>query len=143
MDQYNMDLCYRIRELRNALHMNQTEFGEKIEVAQSYLTNIETAKRPVTEKIFKLICLQSWNGKLVNENWLRTGEGDKFQEILPEDEIAAAISDVLEDVKCENSVFTLVKEFLLKYEKLDSNSKKVIENYLDSVADGLSQKRAR
>ncbi len=143
MDKYNTDLCYRIRELRNAVHMNQTEFGEKIGVAQSYLTNIETAKRPVTDKIFRLICLQSWNGKFVNENWLRTGDGDPFQNVPPEDEIAAVISDVLEDIKCENSVFTLIKEFLLKYEKLEPNSKKVIENYIDDVINGFVKKTTK
>lgn len=141
MDKYDIDLCYRIRELRKAVQMNQTDFGAKIDVAQSYLTNIETAKRPVTDKIFKLVCLQPWNGKFVNETWLRTGEGNMFQELPPEDETAAAISNVLEDLGCKNSIYTLVKELLLKYERLDPRSQKVIEAYADDVINGYIAKR--
>lgn len=141
MDQYNIDLCYRVRELRNYLHMNQTEFGEKIDVAQGYLTNIETAKRPVTDKIFKIICLQSWNGRYINEDWLRTGKGEPFPDVLPEDEIAAAISNVLDDIKCENSVYVLIKEFLLKYEKLEPDSKNVIQKYIDDVLNGFIERK--
>lgn len=141
MDKNDIDLCYRIRELRKAVHMNQTDFGSKIDVAQSYLTNIETARRPVTDKIFKLVCLQPWNGKFVNEEWLRTGNGEMFQELPPEDETAAAVSNVLEDINCDNSVYTLVKEFLLKYERLDPRSRKVIEEYVDDTIRGYLKKR--
>lgn len=141
MNKYNIDLCHRIRDLRNAIPMNQKDFGSKIEVAQSYLTNIETAKRPVTDKIFKLICLQSWNGKFVNENWLRTGEGNIFKDIPSEDEVSSAISNALDDVNCKNSIYTLVKEFLLKYEKLDSPSKKIVEEYIDDVLKNFCAKR--
>lgn len=141
MEQHDIELCYRIKNLRKALSMNQTEFGSKLEIAQSYLTNIETAKRPVTDKIFKLICLQTWNGKSVNKNWLRTGKGEMFQELLPEDETAAAISNALEDLNCENSIYTLVKELLIKYERLDTNSKKVIDTYVNDVISGYAQKK--
>lgn len=140
MDKNNIKLCYRIRELRNTLSMNQKEFGEKIGVAQSYLTNIETAKRPITDKIFKLICLQSWNGKYVNEDWLHTGKGDKFKDIPPEDELATAIENVLHDINCENTIYTLIKEFLIKYEKLDTPSKKVIDDFVDDIIKGLAVK---
>ena len=141
MEKHDIDLCYRIRELRKAIPMNQAEFGKKIEVAQSYLTNIETAKRPVTDKIFKLICLQSWNGKFVNEHWLLTGEGDKFKNTLPESELANAISKVVEDINCESSIYTLVKEFLIKYEKLDTRSKIIIENFANDIINGIIEKK--
>lgn len=141
MDKYDIDLCYRVRELRKSIRMNQTEFGNKIDVAQSYLTNIETAKRPVTDKIFKLICLQSWNGKFVNENWLRTGEGEMFLELPPEDEIAAAISEVLEDIHCKNSFYTLIKEILVQHERLDDESQKQIDSFFDNVLQGIQEKR--
>lgn len=140
MDKYAIDLCYRVRELRKSICMNQTEFGNKIDVAQSYLTNIETAKRPVTDKIFKLICLQPWNGKFVNENWLRTGEGEMFLELPPEDEVAAAVSEVLEDIHCENSFYTLIKEILVQHERLDEESQKQIDLFFDNVLKGIAER---
>ncbi len=69
---------HRVKVLRNSLGLTQCAFGEKIEVAQTYLSQIEKGDRDVTDKIFKLICLQSWNGKNVNEEWLRSGTGDMF-----------------------------------------------------------------
>ncbi len=141
MNQSEINLCCRVRELRKAVHMNQTDFGNKIEVAQSYLTNIETAKRPVTDKIFKLICLQSWNGRYVNEEWLRTGNGEMFLELLPEDEVAAAVSEVLEDIHCENPFYTMIKEFLVQHERLDEDAKKHVDKYFDDVFKGLIEKK--
>lgn len=141
MDDFDIKLCFRVRDLRKELKMNQTEFGDKLDVSQSYLTNIENGKRPVTTKIFKLICLQSWNGKSVNETWLRTGEGEMFQPLPPEDEVAAAVSNVLEDINCDNSIYTLIKELLLKYDRLDPKSKKVIDEYADDIIKGYIKKR--
>ncbi len=69
-----MTINDRVRMVRNELHMNQTEFGERLDVAQTYLTNIETGKRSLTEKLTKLICYE-FN---VSEQWLRTGEGEMF-----------------------------------------------------------------
>lgn len=71
-----MSINDRIREVRNALSLTQNDFGKKLAIAQSYLTNIETGKREATEKIQKLVCLQ-FN---VNEEWLQTGEGEMFVE---------------------------------------------------------------
>lgn len=141
MDDFDVKLCFRIRDLRKELNMSQTDFGAKLDVAQSYLTNIENGRRPVTAKIFKLICLQPWNGKYVNETWLRTGEGEMFQELPPEDEVAAAVSNVLDDINCDNSVYTLIKELLLKYDRLDPKSKKVIDEYADDIINGYIRKR--
>ncbi len=141
MNKYDIDLCYRVRKLRKAVHMNQTDFGAKIDVAQSYLTNIETSKRPVTDKIFKLICLQPWDGKFVNENWLRTGEGSMFSELPPEDEVASAVSEILEDIHCENAFYTLIKEILVQHERLDSETQKTIDQFFDNVLKGIEIKK--
>lgn len=54
--------------------MNQKEFGSRIAAAQTYLSSIENGQREVTEKIIKLISFE-FN---VNEDWLRTGEGEMF-----------------------------------------------------------------
>lgn len=71
-----MSINDRVREVRSSLKLTQKEFGQRLAIAQSYLTNIETGKREVTEKIQKLICLQFG----VNEEWLRTGNGEMFAE---------------------------------------------------------------
>jgi len=127
----------RIRELRKFLNLTQAEFGERIGLKPTAIGQMENGSRNVTERSIILLC-EKYN---VNEKWIRTGEGDMFQELPPEDETAAAISNVLEDIKCENSIYTLVKEFLIKYERLDDKSKDVIENFVDDVVDGYIKKR--
>ena len=135
-----MNISDRIKEIRKSLKLSQEEFGQILGVSRDVIGNIEydRLKRPdQKEPIYKLIC-EKFN---VDETWLRAGEGEMFQEILPEDEIASAVSNVLEDIKCENSIYTLVKELLLKYEQLDTSSKKVVNKYVDDVILGYTQKK--
>lgn len=127
----------RIKELRKFLNLTQAEFGSKIGLKPTAIGQMENGLRSVTERSVILLC-EKYN---VNEHWLRTGEGEMFQELLPEDEIAAAVSNILEDIGCENAIYTLVKEFLLKYERLDQNSKNVIDKYVDETLTGYLKKR--
>lgn len=69
-----MNINDRVRAIRSTLKMNQTNFGLRIDASQNYLSSIEKGHREVTEKIIKLISFE-YN---VNEEWLRTGEGEMF-----------------------------------------------------------------
>lgn len=71
-----MSINDRVKELRKTLKLTQKEFGDRICVAQTYLSQIENGDRDVTDKIAQLISLQFG----VNENWLRTGDGKMFLE---------------------------------------------------------------
>jgi transcriptional regulator with XRE-family HTH domain len=64
----------RIKELRKALDMTQVTFSQAIALSSGYLAGIETEKRRVNNRLIKLIC-SSFN---VNEQWLRSGEGEIF-----------------------------------------------------------------
>ena len=64
----------RLREVRKALKINQSDFASRIGMAQSGYSQIETGDNALTEQNIKLICLIF----SVNETWLRTGEGDMF-----------------------------------------------------------------
>ena len=64
----------RLRELRKALNLNQTEFGNRIGVKQSTITGYETGNRIPLDSVIISIC-REFN---VNENWLRSGDGEMF-----------------------------------------------------------------
>lgn len=64
----------RIKELRKALGLTLEKFGEKLGVQKSAISKIERGENGVAEPMFKSIC-REYN---VNENWLRTGEGEMF-----------------------------------------------------------------
>jgi len=73
-----LEVFERIRELRkNYLKLSQEQFGEKLGVSRSVIKNIELdllARPEQKEPLLKLICKEFG----VNEEWLRTGEGDIF-----------------------------------------------------------------
>ncbi len=64
----------RIRELRKTLKMTMEQFGEKIGVTKSTISNIENGNRNATEHMVKSIC-REYN---VDYIWLTTGEGEMF-----------------------------------------------------------------
>ena len=86
----------RIREVREHFKLTQTEFGERLGVSRDVIGNIEynRLKNPKQkEPIIKLIC--STFG--VNEIWLRSGEGEMFQAMNENEELAAYLGDVMHD----------------------------------------------
>ena len=64
----------RIRYLRKFLKMSQAEFAEKLGMNHAIVSVWELDKIDIGEKTLKAICYTFG----VNENWLRTGEGEIF-----------------------------------------------------------------
>ena len=77
----------RIRELRKNLGMTTEVFGNKIGIVSSAVTNIEAGRRQPTNQLITSICREF----KVNEQWLRTGEGEMFLPTDPDAEIAEFI----------------------------------------------------
>ena len=127
----------RIKLIRRHLNLNQTEFGLPIGLKQATVGQMENGSRNVTERSIIFIC-EKYN---INETWLRTGEGNMFVELPPEDEVAAAISEVLEDIECKNAMYTLIKEFLINYQKSDTKTKNALDTYLNNVLNGYKKRK--
>ncbi len=64
----------RIKKIRKELDMTQQEFAEKIGVKRNSFANYETGRNTPIEAVIKSIC-REFN---VNEEWLRTGNGEMF-----------------------------------------------------------------
>jgi transcriptional regulator with XRE-family HTH domain len=64
----------RIREIRKSLSLTMEQFGEKIGVTKSTISNIENGNRNATEHMIKSICREYG----VDYIWLTTGEGEMF-----------------------------------------------------------------
>ena len=80
----------RIKQLRKELGLTLEKFGERIGLRKSSLSQIENGVHGVTEQLIKSIC-REFN---VNENWLRTGEGEMFVQKTLADEIASFIQTI-------------------------------------------------
>ena len=76
----------RLKELRKFLKLSQTAFGAKLGVSRDVINNFENGRVELKDNFIQLICLKF----SINENWLRTGEGDMYRKTTSErlDEIA-------------------------------------------------------
>ena len=64
----------RIRELIKALNMKQAEFAKRIGVSRPFVSELCSGNKKPSDRTVADIC-REFN---VNEQWLRTGEGDMF-----------------------------------------------------------------
>ena len=88
-----MEIGERIKEIRNVLNLNQSEFGQEIGVKQAAIGLYENSHRNITDRVISDIC-REFN---VNENWLRYGEGEMFDELSEDEETAALIARLSTD----------------------------------------------
>lgn len=86
-----MNIGERIKKLRRTLDLTQQVFGSKIGTTQNNIASYETGRREPSSAAFNNIC-KTFN---VNENWLRTGEGDMFVQLPQNEALASQIRDFL------------------------------------------------
>ena len=79
----------RIREIRKTMKLTMEQFGEKIGVTKSTISNIENGNRNATEHMIKSIC-REFN---VDYMWLTTGEGEMF--VTTDDDFQARIDQIM------------------------------------------------
>lgn len=116
----------RVKEIRKTEVLTMENFGEKLGVGRTAISNIENGKRNVTDQMIKSICREFG----YREEWLRDGIEPKQPPKLEEDELAEYIEDLL---STDNSTYTLVKSILKTYNKLDDKSKQVINRTIDEL----------
>ena len=81
----------RIKDVRKNLGLTLEKFGEKIGVKKNAISAVENNRNSLSEQMAKSIC-REYN---VNETWLRTGEGEMFNELSQHDQAAAIVNNVL------------------------------------------------
>jgi transcriptional regulator with XRE-family HTH domain len=124
----------RIKQIRKEKGLTQVEFGEKIGVKGNTVTNYETGLRKPTDAVILSICREF----SVNEEWLRTGEGDMF--IIPEDDTAALVSNLLEEP--DDEFHQLVLELVRTYEQLSPDSRKVLREFGNMCLNNMKNRKA-
>lgn len=83
----------RFKELRKALGLTQSEFGKILGLSTSGVSEIEAGRRKVTEQ--HLIMLSNYKKKIINIEWLRTGDGEMFVKMDREAELMTWAGSVL------------------------------------------------
>lgn len=81
----------RLKKLRKSLNLTQQEFSNRIGIKRNNIACYETGKNTPSDAAISLIC-REFN---VNENWLRTGEGEMFLASNRTSEIAKLTNQLL------------------------------------------------
>ena len=64
----------RIKQIRRELGLTQQEFADRIGLKQNSIALIESGKRNISDQAVLSICREYG----INEEWLRTGKGEKM-----------------------------------------------------------------
>ena len=99
----------RIKAIRKNAGMTQQQFANRIGVSRNTIATYETSVRVPIEAVL----LSIWREFGVNEEWLRTGEGEMYIDITPDLELSRWFGQLLRE---EDNSFQ--KKFLLMLSKL-------------------------
>nr|WP_297304605.1 helix-turn-helix transcriptional regulator [uncultured Lachnoclostridium sp.] len=122
----------RIKEIRKSLKMTMERFGERLGVTKTAISNIEKSNRNVTEQMRKAIC-REFN---VNEEWLRSGNGEMFVQLSQDDETAHIVQDMLGSNT--GSFYNIILEIAKSYKKLSPTSQKALDELADNLLSSLA-----
>lgn len=114
----------RITELRKALRLSQAEFGEKIGLTRSGISNVENGIREVQERHIKLIISAF---PQVSEEWLRYGTGPMFiQDDSP-----------IRQVMQKYDFPAIVEQLLVAYDRLAPDEQKAVLKYTTELVAAI------
>jgi transcriptional regulator with XRE-family HTH domain len=114
----------RLKQLRKTLNLTQQEFAERIGVNRSTIAGYETGVKYPIDAICTSIC-REYN---VNEKWLKTGEGEMFNQSL-NDEFEAL---------CERRNFNPQERKLMKsFMNLPKEERTAFMKLVDYLVDGI------
>ena len=108
----------RLKAIRKSVSLSQEEFGKKLGITGAAISKIESGNRNVTEQM-TLAIIREFD---VNEQWLRTGEGEMFLIKTRDEEIASFIGTLL---KKDDDTFK--KRLISALSKLEEPDWEVLE----------------
>lgn len=122
----------RINEIRKAVGLTQGDFGAKIGgLSKNYVWMLEKGERTPSDRTILDICREFD----VNEEWLRTGQGEMFRKLSRSDEIAAFFGDVLSGEPDFRA------RFIAALSRLNADQWKLLEQIADNLIEECAKKK--
>lgn len=125
----------RIKELRKSLGLTQQEFADKLNIKRGAIANYEVGRNIPIDAVISLIC-KEFN---VNEEWLRTGEGEMFQQMTEKEKLLKYTALLLKDN--DSAIASAIQALIVTYEQLDDSSKAVLEKIALQYIENLKKSR--
>lgn len=118
----------RFRDVRKACKKTQEEWAAILGLSRTGVADIESGRRNVTDKHIKLLCIESIDGKNINETWIRTGEGEMFIQRTRNQQITDFLGDLIKE---EDGTFK--KRLIEAMSKLDEKDWEDIERLVSKL----------
>ena len=115
----------RIKAARKALGLTMEQFGKRVGLSKSAISLIESGKNGTTEQTVASICREFG----VNGMWLRTGEGEMFDQSTE-----SSLDRLAAEYHLDERKKAIISDFL----KLSTADQEAILRYVDSLAAELS-----
>lgn len=114
----------RIKEIRKENNLSQQEFGSMTGISRSHVANLEKGLVNCSDRVLDDIC----NKFKLNKNWLKSGDGEKYQKNCEYDNLGILIGSML----AENN--DLRKKLATVLLSLSIEDLKVIEKIAKEIA---------
>ena len=111
-----MDICERLKFLRNQLNLTTRAFGSAINMSGGAITNMEKGIRNITDRTIRDIC-REYN---VNPEWLINGNEPIFE-------------DVTRELDIDDEVRQLTKQYSL----LNNEDQELVKKLINSLAEKM------
>lgn len=85
-----MTIGERVKELRKQVNLTQQAFADRLNLKRNTVGSYEVNVVEPSDRTISDIC-REFN---VNETWLRTGEGEMFNQITQSEKLAAFLADI-------------------------------------------------
>lgn len=119
----------RLKRLRRELNITQQEFADRIGIKRSTMATYESGRNEPIDAVISLICREFD----VNEDWLKTGDGEMFEELTDQEKTMKYIAKLVKDK--DSVVANAITAVAITYEQLDDAGKAVIDKTLLQCID--------
>ena len=120
----------RIREVREHFGLSMEKFGSRIGIGKASISLLESGKNNPSVQTITLICREFG----VNEQWLRTGEGEMFEQTR---------ASVLDRLSTEYDLSREQRSVIEAFLDLDPQERDVILKYVHNVFDRSTESVAQ
>lgn len=120
----------RLKQLRKALNLTQQEFADRLGIKRNTVAQYEIGRNEPIDAVIISIC-REFN---VNEEWLRTGEGEMFLPVEQDTDIEKLARLLARE---EDSSFKkqFVSMFVSKLESLSNEQWEDFERFVKQLAE--------
>ena len=122
----------RIKEVRKTLGLTLEKFGERIGMKSNSLSQVENGINAVSSQLRTAVCREFH----VREEWLRTGEGEMFEDRTPDQAIVDFAADL---VNVEDDAFK--KRLISALARMDDQTWEAFEKWINAFLEEFQNKK--